>query len=56
MKWIVLAGQLRHVLTAGGMAAAVEGFNNGNDVIAVAGAVGTLAGFVWSAFAPEKKK
>lgn len=56
MNILRVAGMARHLLTAGGGAAFVEGFTNGNDAIAIAGAVGTLAGFAWSFVAPEKKK
>lgn len=51
-----LLGLVRHVLTGFGGAAASTGYITESDYTLAVGAIVTLAGIIWSAFAPEKKK
>ena len=50
----LVAGIIRHILTATGGGALATAFLTGGTLESVVGAVFTLGGFVWSAFAKRK--
>ena len=55
-KDTVLNGIVRHILTAAGGALVTKGMLGEGELELVVGAVITLAGVVWSAFAKKKGK
>lgn len=51
-----ILGLIRHILTFGGGFLASSGVLDASTIETATGAVITLIGVVWSAFAPEKKQ
>ncbi len=47
---VIIGLLMRHALTAGGGAAVAAGYVAADDATAIAGALSTLAGLVWSAW------
>lgn len=52
----VLAGLVRHALTAAGGSLVTQGLITSGDIEIVAGAVIAIGGVIWSAFAKRKAK
>ena len=50
MPLLIVGLLARHLLTAGGAVAATSGLASASDAEAIAGAVSTLAGLLWSAY------
>lgn len=55
MKRAQFEGIIRHVVTAGGAYAALNGFGTEAVWVQIAGGLAGVGGLLWSIFAPEKK-